>query len=751
MQRLLPFAIVSLLLVTLPSTAMASLGDCGQPASTGDKIRSSDALAVLKSAVGIQPCGLCVCDVDGSGAVRASDALATLKFAVGVEGVNLTCDVCSGDGVTGRVLGLNGTLDDAIAARGVNAGVPFEGFTPVAGALVELHRIDAIGNSLELLDLEETDESGTFSFRASTGLGTDLQLRAFNSGGGRVLSALATAEETDIDPASEFVLAVVLGKAPLGASGVATSVPRGVGGIGLTDFTAGEYNGCVGQARAVTPENAPPDARSFVDLISAATGGLLASQITAFADSPDLTDILNGTYWAISSDVFFEANFTPGTIDVNPDLNQRCIFVGGGIHRVIFDGVGGMGFGGCEFSSFGMCETSGTQRFSGMTDVKINATVDVFRDDEVCEVETGGTYDLAGDGTVVIVAPEGDVLPTIATPDGSYLAVSIIENDDGFARGQAIAFPQATSASNAIFDGEYHLIDTEEFVFRGEQENLVLRGVGFFAGLGGAVSDGDGGVTIDFGAGADIVLTEAAPPAENPPGDPSVTLGVEATDEEGPEDFSYQIDTDGAFTLTAPGESATGAISPDGTLVAFNSTFADESDSGVATQYLVKKAVSMSTSGLAGTYQMVGQLIDVEAEFTPGSFDGPVDVNFRAVCQSAVLGSVDLGLDTNFDIPSFVVNEVCLDEASFVENSTNQPAGRIFDANVSFFTVTENDDSLAGSWNVTPDGKLTLNVEGIELSGAASPDGSFFILQGVTSEAGTDATRVVMIGIRQAE
>lgn len=69
-------------------------GFCGQPTSTGDKPTASDALAILKAAVGLRTCALCICDVDDSGKVSAVDALATLRAVVG-QSSNLNCPPCS--------------------------------------------------------------------------------------------------------------------------------------------------------------------------------------------------------------------------------------------------------------------------------------------------------------------------------------------------------------------------------------------------------------------------------------------------------------------------------------------------------------------------------------------------------------------------------------------------------------------------------------------------------------------------------
>ncbi len=79
------------------AVVMASVSDdagvCGD--ATGDaSVSASDALAVLLTAVGLDTCELCVCDVDQSGAVSTTDALATLQAALGIPDVTLKCPAC---------------------------------------------------------------------------------------------------------------------------------------------------------------------------------------------------------------------------------------------------------------------------------------------------------------------------------------------------------------------------------------------------------------------------------------------------------------------------------------------------------------------------------------------------------------------------------------------------------------------------------------------------------------------------------
>jgi hypothetical protein len=67
---------------------------CGDVDGNGGRA-ASDALFVLRVAVGSQSCDACLCNVDGAGTeVNAGDALRLLRFAVGAPGVTLSCIAC---------------------------------------------------------------------------------------------------------------------------------------------------------------------------------------------------------------------------------------------------------------------------------------------------------------------------------------------------------------------------------------------------------------------------------------------------------------------------------------------------------------------------------------------------------------------------------------------------------------------------------------------------------------------------------
>ncbi len=70
--------------------AHAARGDCGQPASDRDRPTASDALLILRVAVGLDDCAFAICDVDANCSVNAVDALRLLKYAVG-QAVQLSC------------------------------------------------------------------------------------------------------------------------------------------------------------------------------------------------------------------------------------------------------------------------------------------------------------------------------------------------------------------------------------------------------------------------------------------------------------------------------------------------------------------------------------------------------------------------------------------------------------------------------------------------------------------------------------
>jgi hypothetical protein len=90
-----------LAMLALPAPSPAANGDCGQPVSSGTGPTAVDCSSVLRSALGISSCELCVCDVNGSQSLNTADSLVCLKRAVG-QNVDLDCPPC-GDVTTTTV------------------------------------------------------------------------------------------------------------------------------------------------------------------------------------------------------------------------------------------------------------------------------------------------------------------------------------------------------------------------------------------------------------------------------------------------------------------------------------------------------------------------------------------------------------------------------------------------------------------------------------------------------------------------
>ena len=84
------------LLAAVP--VQAQVDACGLPVDGTPPTLSSDALYVLNTAVNLQTCALCVCDVDDSGIVAATDALIVLRSAVELP-VTLDCPSCDPEGL----------------------------------------------------------------------------------------------------------------------------------------------------------------------------------------------------------------------------------------------------------------------------------------------------------------------------------------------------------------------------------------------------------------------------------------------------------------------------------------------------------------------------------------------------------------------------------------------------------------------------------------------------------------------------
>ena len=85
-------AVVTGTIIANPTTKTPNEFPCGEAAAPAG-VGATDALYVLRTAVGSAECLECICDTDASGSTTAGDALAVLRRAVGLP-VSLRCPCC---------------------------------------------------------------------------------------------------------------------------------------------------------------------------------------------------------------------------------------------------------------------------------------------------------------------------------------------------------------------------------------------------------------------------------------------------------------------------------------------------------------------------------------------------------------------------------------------------------------------------------------------------------------------------------
>jgi hypothetical protein len=725
---------LSVLFLAPPTASLAANGDCGQPSSNGTLPTAGDAFTILRTAVGLQRCGLCVCDLDGGGLILASDALSALRAAVSFP-IDLSCGVCDGPSVFGTVLSSFGSLEANPNAQG-DGRIPL----PAPGVLVELQRIDEFGEELELLDTEFTDESGAFSFRASTGYGTDLMLRAFNEAGENILSALVVQQETDIDPAATAVLSIVI-PSPILARGAAP---------GLANFTGREYAGCVSAARAISPTEVPTNVAQYIEFIFAATGDTLRAQIQAFALSEDLNDSLAGAFWGLNAGMFFEVFSTPFIPDVSASVNSRSIVIGASDFSLTFDGAGNASFGETTVTEFELNKTSGT----AIDGEKINATVQLSDISETF-TEPDAVYDLAPDGSIILSFSDGFVVPAVITPDFSIFGFADIENETSSkGRGFGIGFRQSSGADESLFSGNYHALELFMGLVREENDpNNIFREVLVGAAGSDLVSNGSGNIAFSSGPGVDIFIGENGHRPEDPPKDPDVSVSAEEFSDDPDANFTYEVGTDGAFMIADGGEVfGRGAVSPDGNLVLVQGGDQEEvGDLELFYLTFIKKGSGITRASVAGDYRILGFEFEIVHEQDQPIFNGVPSSNVRETCSLGSSGTLTLLSNGTFTLPDFVLSAACLREVSGVSVGDGFTGEFVHDGFVVLGADTEADGLIEGDWDVDSDGALSFDIDGLELSGAIDPTGSFFIARGAVFEdfsgGGTTETEAVLVSI----
>ena len=85
---------------------------CGDAHAQDLRLDTRDALQILRTAVGLRPCLLCLCDANGSQSIEVSDAHSVLQTIVGIDLASV-CPVCSrGDESPAGMVGVGSPIEE---------------------------------------------------------------------------------------------------------------------------------------------------------------------------------------------------------------------------------------------------------------------------------------------------------------------------------------------------------------------------------------------------------------------------------------------------------------------------------------------------------------------------------------------------------------------------------------------------------------------------------------------------------------
>jgi len=87
----------TILVLSIATSASATIGDCGQPRNNGDHPTVVDALHILVASLHGRDCPMSTCDVDADCRITSSDALRTFRSAVRLGDALHCSSECPGD------------------------------------------------------------------------------------------------------------------------------------------------------------------------------------------------------------------------------------------------------------------------------------------------------------------------------------------------------------------------------------------------------------------------------------------------------------------------------------------------------------------------------------------------------------------------------------------------------------------------------------------------------------------------------
>lgn len=717
--------------------AFAIFGDCGQPASNGAAPKASDALTVLKVAVGQLTCEPCVCDLSGNGTITAPDALATLKLAVG-QVVARNCPVCAP-----ALLGfVRAPSAGPLLQVGLIDHASLVGTVVQPGATVSLYGLDAEGNvGPNPTSTVTADVNGKYKIRPVPTPGTNLAVCSTTPVG--QLCGFVLSDRVDIDPIAEFLYGT--------STQAVQSSPVGISALSLAEARAFQRlldDADLDFAGAMSPAD-------ISNLINTKSGGIYAQLIEDFATSTSGPPVaVAGNYNLVQSDLSVERFNEPGsgeTASVNSrsvrsDEFNATLSIGGDASVNFTSSISGQ--------SMALNEVSGVITPAMGPNIVVNSNAEIAAD---TITETGPT------GQTLLPDPQGQILLVSdsvvnigqAAKGGAVAIVSSVENfAERGSRGLAFALREGSGLSNSSLSGTYNVVQYEVEFFVNASSGNVSRAVTVRNSNGTASFNGSGGFTIGAADGNYVRLSRSGPDSSASAAVPTVTFDSDNLVVVGPANsgLTYTLSSKGILEIREGSDVvAQGATAANGNTVILRFGGQDGDSFHLGFLVATKRGSGMNNGSGNGTFRSFALSMQLGHDFITGSVGGAPSQDLRMVEVGSEIGSFALdgnGVVTVF--PSMSRRSFLHEQQSVFETAPG--VFEIRDATTSISPGTEGSDSLdpmMGTYTISSTGTFVAEVgdEG-SVSGILSPDGNVLVF-GNGEVDGERGARDILIALRQ--
>lgn len=708
---------------THAATAFAINGDCGQPISNATGPRASDALGILKVAVGNGTCELCVCDINGNGQIQAVDALAALRIAVG-QAIALNCPVCE-PALTGHVR----------VATGESLVV---GLGPGAGVTVQLFALNGEGVPTGgAISTATTNVNGKYKIRPVPDPSVELAVCATVSS--VTQCAFVTSDTVDIDPVGDFLfdtVAEALGSSP----------------ADLDSLTLEELTALVELLAAVDIDfsmTTPSGAVGFVDL---ATGGVYSSLIAEFATSSSGPPVaVAGAYNLIQQTTVLARSFDPSSMGA-PSVNARSVGAEQFTSKLSVAADGSVTHTSNLVGRAGaVTEVSGS--IPGSPDTVFNASAD-YDEEEVDETPSAGEKLLsAAHGGLILRTEEGASAGGVAQGGGlAVVTVTEAESDAGAIAGLAFVLREGSGLSNSSLSSVYNAVQFEVHVRAETNPGEVHRQSEVRATMGTATFDGNGHFSLGATTGQEVVLAKNGAPPEAAAAAPTVSLSTDDVGEEAVSGLDYTVSSKGAVEIKEGSEVvARGATTPDRNVVVLRFGDGDANGASFGVLIATKRGTNMNKASGNGTFRSYSFDLELGHRTEPGVPDAQHAIDSRTVSATLEQGSFHLDGNGNLDVFGTLSHRSSLMETQAVLEHQMGP-DEVSDAQTHLSSQTDGSESLdpeEGTYTINSKGELTANVgDGDPVQGYLSPDGNVLVFPQFETEDESSSVGL-FVGLRQ--